>query len=91
MSSSISRSSRNQALQETIPWQQLITQHLKAVSDNSKYANNAATDKGRSGEGKEKWSNSSILVLPWPHPNIKPTEIFCSFYELNLLFILRCF
>lgn len=91
MSSSISQSSSNQVLQETILWQQLIAQHQKAVSDISKYANNTATDKGKSREGKEKCSNSSILVLPWPHSNIKPTEMFSSFSELNLVFILRWF
>lgn len=88
MRSSISQSSSNQDLQETILWHQLIAQHRKASLT---YLNNTAIEKGRGREVKEKLSNSNIFVLPWPHPNIKPTEMFCSFSELNLLIILRCF
>lgn len=68
-----------------------ITWHQEPFLEISRYANNRGTEKGGDGEVNQKRSSSNILVLPWPHPNIKPIEIFFSYSQLNVLVTLRCY
>lgn len=73
-----------------------ITWHQETLLEISRYANNRGTEEGGDGEVNQKRSSSNILVLPWPHPNIKPIEIFFLLFSTKLpgcskmLLILLC-